>query len=83
MYWFRAEGRFDNYSSLRKLKKAVAVSDEKSRSVPEGRGDFPAAAFLAGKCPNLGRNSISCCWKIGEELSSSVEICRENFTSVA
>ena len=29
--------------------------------------------FLAGKCPNLGRDSISCCRTIGEEFSSSVE----------
>ena len=29
----------------------------KSRSVPEGRADFPAAIFLAGKCTNLGRAS--------------------------
>ena len=26
---------------------------KKSRSVPEGRADFPAAIFLAGKCPTL------------------------------
>ena len=38
----------------------------KSRSVPEGGADFPAAIFLAGKCLNLGRDSISCCRKIGE-----------------
>ena len=62
-----------------KLKKAVAVSEEKSRSVPEGGADFPAAIFLAGKCPNLGRDSISCCRKIGEEFSSSVDICRKTF----
>ena len=38
----------------------------KSRSVPEGGVNFPAAIFLAGKCPNLGRDSISYCQKIGE-----------------
>ena len=38
----------------------------KSSSVPAGVANFPAAIFLAGKCPNLGRNSISCCQKIGE-----------------
>ena len=48
-----------------------------SRSVPEGGADFPAAIFLAGKCPNSGRDSISWCRKIGEEFSSSVEICRK------
>ena len=31
-----------------KLRKAVAVSEKKSRSVPEGEVDFPAAMFLAG-----------------------------------
>ena len=62
-----------------KLKKAVAVSEKNSRSVPEGEADFPAAIFLAGKCPNLGRESILCCWKTGEEFSSSVEICRKTF----
>ena len=51
----------------------------KSSSVPEGTANFPAAVFLAGKCPNLGRDSISCCRKIGEESSSSVEICRKPF----
>ena len=51
----------------------------KSRSVPEGRADFPAAIFITGKCLNLGRDSICCCRKIGEEFSSSVEICRKTF----
>ena len=32
----------------------------KSTSVPEGEADLPAAIFLAGKCPNLGRDSILC-----------------------
>ena len=49
----------------------------KSSSVPEGRADLPAAIFLAGKCPNLGRDSISRCRKIRESFSSSVEICRK------
>ena len=39
-----------------------------SRSIPGGGTDFPAAIYLAGKCPNLGRNSISCCWKIGGRI---------------
>ena len=44
----------------------------KSRSVPEGEADIPAVIFLARKRPNLGRDSILCCRKIGEEFSSSV-----------
>ena len=60
-----------------KLKKAVAVSEEeKSRERSPRRADFPAAIFLAGNCPNLGRDSMWCCQIIGEELSSSVEMCR-------
>ena len=51
----------------------------KSSSVPAGAANFPAAVFLAGKCPNLGRDSISRCRKIGESSSSSVEICRKTF----
>ena len=61
------------------LKKAVAVSEEKCSSVPAGAANFPAAIFLAGKCPDLGRDSISRCRKIGESFSSSVEICRKTF----
>ena len=38
----------------------------KSRSVPEAEANFPAAIFLAGKCPSLGRDSILRCRKIGE-----------------
>ena len=51
----------------------------KSSSVPAEAATFPAAVlnFLAGKCSNLGRDSISRCWKIGESFSSSVEICRK------
>ena len=41
----------------------------KSRSVPEGGADFPAAVFLAGKCPNLGRDSICASRKSGKNLS--------------
>ena len=51
----------------------------KSSSVPAGAANFPAAVFLAGKCPNLGRYSMSRCRKICEEFSSSVEICRKTF----
>ena len=46
----------------------------KSSSVPEGEANFPAAIFLAGKCPNLGRDSISCCRKIGEEFLRNVPV---------
>ena len=49
----------------------------KSSSVPAGAANFPAAVFLAGKCPNLGRDSISHCRKFGGSFSSSVEICRK------
>ena len=48
-----------------------------SRRVPEGGADFPAAIFLAGKCANLGRDSIWSCRKIGEEFSSCAEVCRK------
>ena len=51
----------------------------KSSSVPADAANFPAAVFLAGKCPNLGRDSISRCRKIGESFSSCVEICRKTF----
>ena len=51
----------------------------KSSSVPAVAANFPAAVFLAGKCPNLGRDSISRCRKIAESLSSSVGICRKTF----
>ena len=51
----------------------------KSSSVPEGGADLPAAICLAGKCPNLGRDSISRCRKIRESFSSSVESCRKMF----
>ena len=47
-----------------------------------GAANFPAAVFLAGKCPNLGRDSISRCRKIGGSFSSSVEICRKTFPAL-
>ena len=37
-----------HYHGSEKLSMAVAVSEEKSRSVPEGGADFPAAQTLAG-----------------------------------
>ena len=57
----------------------MAVSEEKIQQRSRRRSQFPAAVFLAGKCPNLGRDSMSCCRKIGEEFSSSVEICPKTF----
>ena len=54
----------------------------KSSSVPEGAAYFPAAVFLAGKCLNLGRDSISCCRTISEEFSSQQRRnLPENFSS--
>ena len=62
------------------LKKAVAVSEEKIQQRSRRRGRFSSSRFpCRKKCPNLGRDSISCCRKIGEEFSSSVEICRKTF----
>ena len=43
----------------------------KSSSVPEGGADFPAAIFLAGKSPNLGRDSISSCRKSGKNFPAA------------
>ena len=61
-------------------KKAVAVSKEKNpSSVPEGAANFPAAVFLAGKCPNLGRDSMSCCQKIGENCPAALNFARKLF----
>ena len=59
------------------LKKAVAVSEENVQQRSRRRGQL--AVFLAGKCPNLGRGSISRCRRIGESFFSSVEICRKTF----
>ena len=38
--------------------------------------DIPAAIFLAGKCPNFGRDSMLRCRRIDEYFSSSIESCR-------
>ena len=57
-------------------------SDSKSSSAPAGAASFPAAVFLTGKCPNLCRDGISCCRKIGESFSSSVENLPENLSSM-
>ena len=52
-----------------KLKKSVAVSEEnvqeRSRRRP-GAADFPAAVFLARKCPNLGRAAGIACRAAGK-----------------
>ena len=61
------------------LKKAVAVSEEKIQQRSRRRGRFSSSCFPCRKVPNLGRDSISCCRKIGEEFSSSVEICPKTF----
>ena len=69
---------------LNKVGYFLTVSQNNSRrlwrsqrrkfsSVPAGAASLPAAVFLAGKCRNLGRDSISRCRKIGE----SFEICRK------
>ena len=52
----------------------------KSRSAPEGGAGFPAAIFLAGKCPNHGRGSMSCCRKIGKFFQQRRNL-PENFSS--
>ena len=70
----RCHSRFFSVSCRKNSRRLWRSKRRNSRSIPEGRADFPAAIFLAGKCPNLGRNSISCCRKIGEDFSSSVEI---------
>ena len=52
-----------------------------SRSVAKDAPDFQQPGPLPEKCPDLGRGSISCCQKIGEEFSSSVETCRDIWPS--
>ena len=65
------------YSCQRNSRRLWRSQRRKSRSVPEGGADFPAAIFLFGKCPNLGRDSTWRCRTIGEYFSSSVELCRK------
>ena len=62
------EGCFSLFSALHQenSRSLWRSRRRKSSSVPEGGADFPAAVFLAGKCPNLGRDSISSCRKIRE-----------------
>ena len=73
----KLDSRMDIYQ--KKVKKDVAVSEAKIQERSRRRGRLSSSHFLAGKCSNLGRDSISCCRKIGEEFSSSVEICRKTF----
>ena len=51
----------------------------KFRSVPEGGADSPAAIFLAGRCPNLGMDSLSCCWKIRKSFSAASKFAGKPF----
>ena len=60
-------------STSDRLKKAVAVSGEKSRSIPEGGGRFSRSHFPCRKVPNLGSDSISCCRKFGEAVPNLPE----------
>ena len=65
------------FSSEKPKKVKVAISEEKIQERPEGEAGS-SSHFLAGKCPNRGRDSISCCQKIGKYyFSSSVEILPE------
>ena len=48
-------------------------------SIPKGGADIPAATFLAGKCPNIGRDSMSCRQRIGELFFSSVKLAGKPF----
>ena len=53
----------------------------KSRSVPEGEADFPAAIFLAGKCPNLGRDpgNRKWCRQTGSRQSTPLSTIRTRY----
>ena len=52
---------------LRKTQEACGgLTGENPGAFPKARANLPAAIFFAGKCPNLGRDSISRCRKIGE-----------------
>ena len=73
------KGSEETLSSEETQEGCGGLGGENPAAFPEGAANFPAAVFLAGKCPNLGRDSMSCCRKIGEEFSSSVEICRTTF----
>ena len=67
------------WESQKNSKRLWRSRRRKSSSVPSGAANFPAAVFLAGKCPNLGRDSILRCRKIAESFSNSVEMCRKAF----
>ena len=51
----------------------------KSSSVPEGGADFPAAIFVAGKCPSLGRDNISCCRKSEDNFPAASKFAGKPF----
>ena len=55
--------------SLKNSRRLWRSQRRKSRSDPKSGADFPAAIVLAGKCQNLGGDSIWCCRKISEELT--------------
>ena len=56
------------------LNKAVEVSEAKIQERSRRRGRFSGSHFpCRKKSPNLGRDSISCCRKIGEEFSAVPE----------
>ena len=65
--------------SSEELKKAAAVPEEKISGVPAGAANFPAAVFLAGKCPNLGSDRISRCPKSRNHLPAASEFAGKPF----
>ena len=74
-------GEGKTYHKSEELEKAVAVSEEKIQQRSRRRSQSSSSRFPCRKCPNLGRDSILCCRKIGEEFSSSVEIWPKPFFS--
>ena len=55
------------------------LGGENPAAFPKARPIFQQPFFLPESSPNLGRDSISCCRKVGKEFTSSAEICRETF----
>ena len=81
LFWaLRLDRKYTTLDS-EELKKAVAVSEEKVQQRSRRCGQFPTAVFLAGECPNLGRDSILCCRKIGGEFSRQRRNLPENLSS--
>ena len=67
-------------SKFRKTQlKAVAARDEKIQQRSRRRGRLSSSHFIAGKCPNLGRDSISCCRKIGNAFPAASTFARKPF----